>query len=177
MMLLSRISGVTPRSNFMNIKSRFLKIATLASMLLSLMAFSALATAENNEHDHNQEVTELKLNNGNKWAIDSSLSLAMTNIRNAVHQDLDAIHTNKLAEKKYLALAKKINTEVAYMVENCQLEPAADAQLHIIIHNLMEGAAVMENKTNARSGAVKVIGAIENYVTYFDDPKFVPVKH
>ena len=101
----------------------------------------------------------------------------MTNIRNAVDKEYDAIHSNQLAEEKYAALAKKVTNEVNYMVENCKLEPEADAQLHLIIADLMEGSTAMESKTNAQDGAVKVIGAIENYVTYFNDPDFKPIKH
>lgn len=51
-------------------------------------------------------------------------------IRNAVDKEYDAIHSNQLADEKYAALATKVTNEVAYMVENCNLEPEADAQLH-----------------------------------------------
>ena len=92
-------------------------------------------------------------------------------------KDIGAIHSGELAEEKYAALAKKINNEVNYMVENCKLEPEADAQLHLIIAELMEGSTAMESKANARDGVVKVMGAIESYVTYFDDPDFSPIEH
>lgn len=161
----------------MNIKSRLSSFATITGMVLSLLGATAIAATANNDHDHGDGVAELRLDGGSKWAIDAPLSRAMTNIRNAVDKEYDAIHSNQLAEEKYAALAKKVTNEVNYMVENCKLEPEADAQLHLIIADLMEGSTAMESKTNAQHGAVKVIGAIENYVTYFDDPDFTPIKH
>lgn len=161
----------------MNIKSGFSKVTTITGMVLGLLAASAMAAPEKADHDHDDGVTELRLNHGSKWAIDAPLSRAMTNIRNAMDQDIEAIHADQLAEERYVALSDKITAEVAYMVENCNLEPEADAQLHLVIHDLMQGSAAMRDSDGARDGAVKVIGAIDNYVTYFDDPAFQPLKH
>jgi hypothetical protein len=66
------------------------------------------------------------------------------------------------------------------MVNNCKLEPKADAQLHLIIAEILEGVEAMEGKVKnlkRQDGAVKVIGALENYGTYFDDPSWNPIKH
>jgi len=161
----------------MNIKSGFTKFATITGMVLSMATVPALAAESSDSHDHGHGATELRLNNGSKWAIDAPLSLAMGNIRNAMDKEIDAIHSNQLAEEKYAALSKNINSEVAYMVENCELEPEADAQLHLIINDLVEGSTMMENKPSAQDGAVRVIGAIGDYATYFDDPNFKPMKH
>ncbi|PFG11347.1 MULTISPECIES: hypothetical protein [unclassified Marinobacter] len=161
----------------MNIKSRLSNFATITGMVLSLLGATAIAAPANNDHDHGDGVAELRLDNGSKWAIDAPLSRAMTNIRNAVDKDYEAIHSNQLAGEKYAALATKVTNEVAYMVENCNLEPEADAQLHLIIVDLMEGSTAMESKANAQDGAVKVIGAIGKYITYFNDPDFKPIKH
>lgn len=160
----------------MNIKTQFTKISIITAMLFGMLTIPALAVAED-DHDHGHEVTELSLNNGEKWQIDAPLSLAMNKIRNAMNEQLDGIHANNLPQKKYNALANEVNTQVAYMVENCELEPAADAQLHIIIHDLMEGAEAMQSEANPQTGAVKVVGAIKNYSTYFNDPKLQPLKH
>lgn len=160
----------------MTIKTQFTKLSVIAAMLLGMLTMPAMATAAE-DHDHGQEVTELTLNNGEKWEIDAPLSLAMNKIRDAMNKDLDGIHANNLPQKKYNALAKEINNQIAYMIENCELEPAADAQLHIIIHHLMDGAKAMQSKANAQDGAVKVVGAIMDYRTYFNDPKIQPLQH
>lgn len=160
----------------MTIKAQFSKLTIIAAMLLGVLTMPVSAVAED-DHDHGQEVTKLTLNNGEKWEIDAPLSLAMRKIRNAMSEQLDGIHANNLPQEKYNALAKEINNQIAYMIENCELEPAADAQLHIIIHDLMNGAETMQSEASAQAGAVKVVGAIENYTRYFNDPKLKPLKH
>jgi hypothetical protein len=108
------------------------------------------------------------------------LRKAMSNVRSAMTKSLHAIDEGKFSPAKYDALARKINDEVAYMVSNCKLEPKADAQLHLIIADLLEGAEVMQGKVKAakrHDGAVKVVGALQNYGSYFDDPTWQPIKH
>lgn len=161
----------------MTIKSSLFKLAAVTGFALSLGSVPALAMAAEDAHDHGQPVTEMQLNNGSKWGIDAPLSQAMGKISQAVNAEVQSIHADTLPQDKYVALAGEINSQIAYMIENCELEPAADAQLHIIIHDLMDGSASMENNTQPRDGAVKVINALGNYANYFDDPKFQPVVH
>ena len=66
------------------------------------------------------------------------------------------------------------------MVANCKLGTQADEQLHIIIADLLAGAEQMAGKVKQAKrmdGAVKVIGALDNYSKYFDDPGFQPIAH
>ncbi|TDQ38183.1 hypothetical protein [Thiopseudomonas denitrificans] len=161
----------------MTIKSNLFKCVAVTGLALSLGSVSAFTMAAEEEHDHGQAITEMQLNNGSKWGIDAPLSQAMAKISQAINAEVESIHADTLAQENYVALASEINTQVAYMIENCELEPAADAQLHIIIHDLMDGSASMENQSSARNGAVKVINALGNYANYFDDPKFQPVAH
>lgn len=122
----------------------------------------------------------LQLDHGKKWAIDAPLAQAMANIRNDIAARLDDIHADRLPAAGYQALAKRVNGEVAYMVEHCRLSPEADAQLHLVVADLLEGASAMENADGhrqPRAGAVTVIGALDHYARYFDDPGFTPIAH
>ena len=157
------------------------KLLSLAAFSFCLSTTSAFA-AEPSGHSHDGAgvPVKLSLDDGKKWASDEPLRKAMTNIRNALDESLQAIHEGKLSVTQYGALAKKVNGEVGYMVSNCKLEPNADAQLHLIIAEILEGVEAMEGKVKKlkrRDGAVKVIGALENYGTYFDDPSWKPIKH
>lgn len=122
----------------------------------------------------------LQLDHGKKWAIDAPLAQAMANIRNDLAARLEDIHADRLPAAGYQALAKRVNGEVAYMVEHCRLSPEADAQLHLVVADLLEGASAMENADGhhqPRAGAVTVIGALDHYARYFDDPGFTPIAH
>ncbi|MBW7861696.1 MAG: hypothetical protein KJZ96_04275 [Rhodocyclaceae bacterium] len=159
--------------------SRAALIAGLVVATATGAAIAASSPADSHKHDH-AGATELQLDHGKKWAIDAPLSRAMGHIRKAVHERLEDIHTDRLAAGGYRELAATVNEEVAYMVNNCHLTPEADAQLHLIIAELLEGATTMEKPesgANPRSGAVKIIGALDNYAKFFDDSSFQPIRH
>jgi len=148
---------------------------------LSLGA-SNLAAAEIGAHQHEPGASPsmLKLNNGKKWATDAPLRKGMENIRAAMTAALPVIHTNKLSSAKYNGLAKKVSKEVTYIVANCKLDPQADAQLHLIIADILSGVEEMQGKTKGtkrQTGAVTVLGALEKYDTYFDHPGWKPITH
>jgi hypothetical protein len=164
----------------MFIKPRVPGLLAFVALAFALVPAAFAAEAGAHHHEHAAAAAALTLDAGKKWATDAPLRRAMTNVRNAMAQSLHAIHEDKLAAAGYRKLARKINGEVAYMVSHCKLEPQADAQLHLVIADLLAAAAAMEGKTKEmkrRDGAIKVIGALDNYGKYFDDPDWKPIEH
>jgi len=130
-------------------------------------------------HQHDGAAT-LQLNDGKKWETDAPLRKSMAQIRQTVIASLHKIHENKLPASGYATLAHKVESEVGTIVSNCKLEPKADAQLHLIVADLLAGAEQMAGKSKdakRQDGAVKVIVALDNYAKYFADPQFKPIKH
>jgi hypothetical protein len=159
-----------------------LKTLPAAAILgLALVGTSLAATANPapaHKHEHGAAPGKLQLNAGKKWETDQALRQAMGNIRQTMAASLPGIHQNRFAKKDYAALAQKIEAEVGSIVANCKLSPKADEQLHLIVADLMEGAEQMAGKSGkGRDGAVRVVGALDKYANYFDDPGFVPIKH
>ncbi|MCC7464407.1 MAG: hypothetical protein IT480_18335 [Gammaproteobacteria bacterium] len=147
---------------------------------LSLAAVPTLAAEAAHEHEHDTQGTTLQLDNGRKWQTDAPLRSSMAEIRQSMAASLEAIHGNTLNEAGYATLAKQVEGKVHTIVAECKLPPAADAQLHVIVGELLVGAGQMAGKSAQgarRDGAVRVIGALANYGQYFDDPKFVPIVH
>lgn len=149
----------------------FALAATLGFSGVSLAADSAAV------HDHGDAPFEMQLNNGEKWVIDAPLRQAMGDISEAMRQSLPAIHEDQLPAEDYVPLANQVNDGVAHMIANCELPPEADAQLHMVIAQLMAGSEKMAASDAPRDGAVQVLGALDAYQQYFDDPEFVPVAH
>ncbi len=151
----------------------------LSALIVTFLAAGAPAFAANDAHDHGHATATatLQLNAGKQWETDAALRKAMGEIRQSMASSLHAIHENKLSPKAYGALAKKVERSVGDIVANCKLPPAADAQLHIVIAELLAGAEQMAGKAKRMDGAVKVIGALDNYGKYFDDPGFQPIAH
>ena len=144
-------------------------------LAVSMSLTALLVMAEDHEH-HDLDSMQLELNAGQKWETDAPLRQAMREIGQAVNSSLEAIHNNKLDATGYEAIAEEVNQQVAYMVENCELEPAADAQLHIVIARLMDGAQSIEKNNEVeekRKGAEKLVGALDSYADYFSDDAFV----
>lgn len=164
----------------MAIKHQIFSVIALALCLGAGNALAAVQAAAGHDHAHHGGAAKLALDNGKKWAIDEPLRKAMGNIRDAIAASLDSIHNGKFSDAEYAGLAKKINGEVEYMVGNCKLNPKADAQLHLLIADILAGIEAMEGKRKKierPDGAVKVIGALEKYPAYFDDSGWKPLKH
>lgn len=165
----------------MTATNRLWRLPALASITIALVA-TGPAAAEISAHQHapGTSPSQLQLNAGKKWATDAPLRQGMENIRSAMAGALPAIHTNKLSAAQYRKLAQQINSEVGTIVAHCKLDAQADAQLHLIIADLLRGAKTMQGKsknTKRQTGALQVLDALEKYAAYFDHPGWQPIKH
>lgn len=170
-------AGNTLMTMTTNIRTRL----ALAAYALTLAAGN-LAAAESaaHQHAHGAASSTLQLDKGKKWATDAPLRQGMESIRAAMAQALPAIHANQLSKAKYNALAQQVNKAVGSMVANCKLGPQADAQLHLIIADLLSGTQAMQGKakqTKRQTGALTVLDALEKYDAYFDHPGWTPITH
>lgn len=151
--------------------------ATSLACTLSLAAAIALgmpsARGAGDAHPHGPGTAKLVLNQGQKWATDEPLRAGMQAIRAALAADLPAIHRNQLRPARYDALAQKVNAEVAAIVQNCKLDKEADAQLHLLIAEILAGAEAMQARTPAaarRGGAERIAAALNQYGRFFAHP-------
>lgn len=155
----------------------------LATFGLSLgLAATGVAAAEpaTHQHGHDAAPAELTLNAGQRWATDAPLRSGMEHIRNALAAALPDIHHNTLSDTRYAALANTVSGEVHGIVANCKLEPQADAQLHLIIADMLQGVEAMAGKraqSTRQNGAVQVVGALEKYAEFFDHPHWTEIRH
>jgi hypothetical protein len=156
-------------------------LATLASLLLSATAPNlALAQHEHQQqeaHGSGSAVAQLQLKDGQKWQTDAPLRLGMANIRAAFDADHPAIHAGKQTDAQYAALATRIDQQAKSIVANCRLPADADANLHFIVADLLQGVSLMHGHDTARSrhdGAALIHGALKAYARYFDDPAWKP---
>ena len=142
----------------MNPRNRSLKQAAIALAFALTFAGPAAAAGESHEHGHGAGEAKLTLDHGRKWQTDAPLRKGMENIR-------AVLATGQKPE----ALAELVNAEVAYIVQNCKLPEDADAQLHLVIAELLAGADAMKGE-HAREGAERVAKALNEYGQFFDHP-------
>lgn len=162
----------------MNRNTRFPIRLSVIPVLVWL--FSGPAMAEEHDHGHHgHDQAKLTLNNGAKWATDEPLREGMGRI--AAAMETHAGHGAKVGADNYDALAKDINAQVNHIFQNCRLDKQADAVLHVILADVMEGSAVIEGKkpkTKPEDGIMTVVHALENYGKHFDHPNFkAPMLH
>jgi hypothetical protein len=133
-------------------------ITRAAIAFAAALALGGAAFAAEEHHHHGAAEAKLVLDHGKKWQTDAPLRKGMENIRAAM-----------VAKGKYAAKAERVNAEVAYIVQNCKLPEDADAQLHLVIAELMAGADEMKGE-HAREGAGRVTKALNDYGKFFDHP-------
>jgi len=159
--------------------SRWYRCA-IATLLVSTAPVAAYAQHEHEGAHQMHEgsgamVSQLQLDHDQKWPTDESLRSGMANIRTAFEADHPAIHAGKESDAAYAALADRIEQDVNRIVASCRLPPAADAQLHLVVADLLQGVGLMRGGDPARSrhdGAALVHGALNAYGKYFDDPQW-----
>lgn len=158
----------------------FPKLLTALGLALSLAGTGLAAEQPGHRHEHGAAPAKLKLQDGRKWPTDAALRQGMEVIRGNMQKALPAIHGYKYSPEQYGALAKTLNQEVSGIVANCKLEPKADAQLHLVIAELLAGIETMEGKTRKakrESGAIKIVAALDKYGTHFDHSGWQPLQH
>lgn len=167
-------------------KSLALCLATAVALLPVSLTYAQVdinSHADNHAHEGHQLGSAdagLRLDNGSQWQTDAPLRTAMAALRNEIHPLMASIHQDQLAVSRYQALAASVNAQVSYMIEHCELDGDADAQLHLIIADMLAAARLMQGDAQGqprRDGAIGIVGALNNYATYFDHPGFELLGH
>lgn len=150
---------------------------TLAAAALALgLALSAQAFAAS-EHSHGSHGAELTLNNGQKWPTDEALRRGMGEMRTAMESSLGRIHPGQFTSADYVALADRLQRQVDYVTANCKLPEEADAQLHLVLAEILEGMDEMREGADRLEGAKRVVAALEAYGRHFNDPNWTAIAH
>jgi hypothetical protein len=153
------------------VSRRWRAAAVTLTVALGLVHAQGFAQ-EHAHHGAGGAVRQLQLNDGARWQTDAPLRAGMGRIRAAFDTHHPAIHAGRESDAQYAALATTIEREVNTIIANCKLPPAADANLHLVIADLLGGAAAMRGQGGAsrHDGAALVHGALLAYGKYFDDP-------
>jgi hypothetical protein len=109
------------------------------------------------------------LNHGHKWPTDAPLRRGMAAIRGALVARLPAIDAGTLSASEYRVLGARIDAQLTTIIAECTLAPAADANLHLILADLIVAAHAMQDPARAAAGAQDAVRAADRYGEYFDD--------
>lgn len=138
-------------------------------LLTSLALSPPLLAATAHEHPQTEDqAKKLTLNNGKKWVTDDVVRKGMAEIRAMMADNTERSHKGKMKAAEYKTLGATIETRVTAFVEQCKLEPKADAMFHIVLADLHSGAHLMQEKNQGKAGAHKVVRALDAYGLYFE---------
>lgn len=150
-------------------------IRAAATFVASTALFASLPalSADDHKHGHSTGPLKLQLDHGKKWATDAPLRQGMGAIREAIHGAPAALHRATAKPEAYAEVGNRVEAEVGRIVKDCKLPPDADAQLHLLVAEMIAGADAMKGAKDAkagRAGLVKVNGALTAYAKHFDHP-------
>lgn len=143
----------------------------IAVLLCAMLAPSALPAAAQDHAGHHPTPAKhpARPPRGQRWATDAPLRKGMAEIRVAVDA-LRHYEHGHMGPAQAATLATAIETQVAYLVANCRLEPQADAALHAIIAKLLQGAAALKADPKDLAAVATLRQALQDYPRQFDDP-------
>lgn len=148
--------------------------ALAAAFALSLAAAAPAAlAADPHHHGHGAGAPKLQLNQGKKWVTDAPLRESMAAIRETVHGAPAPLHKGTAKAADYAPVGNRVEAEVGRIVKECKLPPNADAQLHVVVADLLAGADAMKAAKDAkagRAGLIQVDRALTAYGRHFDHP-------
>ncbi len=157
-------------------KRKWLGLVLAGAMAAGSLAGAPAHAASDHAHGHAHAdaARMLVLDDGEKWASDQALRDSMTKIRASIEANLPAIHAAKQAAP-YEALGREIETQIANIVQNCKLEPAADEVLHAILAEMIQGNDALQGKdphVERIDGVKRVMHSLELYAEHFEHPGF-----
>lgn len=149
-----------------------------AGWLLAIAGVGGAATTMAQEHvdsphRHDGQTQELPdVAQSALFATDAPLRAGMARVRNAVAANVPDHRQRGLSREQAAALASEIEQSVSYLFANCRLEPAADAALHGLLAQLLQGAAALRRDPSADDGMPAVLAALERYPRSFLDTQW-----
>lgn len=157
-------------------KTRRTLLAAALATAVALGTGAPTLAADPHRHDA-AAPSKLVLDHGKKWSTDEPLRKNMGEIRAALAAKQQGIHKGTLTPEDYKALGTLVEARVATIVAECKLAPAADANLHLIVAELVAGADAMQGKSKVKpaAGAVQAVRAVNQYGKYFDHPGWKPL--
>jgi hypothetical protein len=155
---------------------RILTRVAIATVLASGLA-GAAAAAQPHAHNHGAAPTVVQRDDGKPWPTDTPLRTGMTEIRNAIAAALDRIHHGAFAPADFQALAAQLDQQIEYVTVNCRLPEDADAALHVVLGEIIDGIETMRGGPDRDGGAVQVVKALDLYAGAFDHAGWIPLTH
>lgn len=151
----------------------------LAAVLAVLSLATPVMAASGHSHDDSAPAAgKLTLDHGRKWQTDAPLRQGMAAIGDDLRAALGPVHDKRYSSGQFDALAATILGRIDTIAQQCKLPEVVDAQLHIVLADLISATDAMKGKGGDRArGVVSAMKALDQYQAHFDHPGWKPVGH
>lgn len=137
-------------------------ISTILSLIFSGQAFAA----ENNHHNHKVSSKTKEAKPSKKFVPDEALKERMNSILGAMKElEMQGVVAEK--KKHVVTTGTRLESIVEDIFKTCKLAPEADASIHPILTQILEGASMLK-KGDERNGHEKIHKALLKYEDYFE---------
>ncbi|MCC6810385.1 MAG: hypothetical protein IT381_23340 [Deltaproteobacteria bacterium] len=147
-----------------------------AALVIAVIAFVVHEHHGGHDHAAGGDSAKLTLHDGAKWETDAPMKEEMAAIKDEVAAALGGIRGGAYSPEQYGALADAIVRRVNAIFSKCKLPPEVDAQAHLVLGELLAGAAAMKGEGDRSAGAAKVVRALAAYGDHFAHPGWQPLE-
>ena len=145
-------------------------VAMASSFALSMVASTAQAATAHDHSQHSQAPVNTQVTPAERWATDDALREGMTRLHQAVQRSLPADPRQALDDAAAAELQREIEAGTSYLIANCRLPEAADAALHGLLIDLLQGAEALSEADQRAQGQQRIASALERYPQVFAAP-------
>lgn len=146
------------------------------TLLSSVFATAPASAADGHRHDSHGVLT---LNQGVKWQSDDALRAGMEGIRTALARAIPQVHAGRYDAAQYQSLGETVERQVAHIVQNCKLQPEADAVLHVVIAEIGKALDTIKARPaggRREDGVIHLARALDDYAAHFEHPGWKPLE-
>lgn len=153
-----------------------MKTLVLSAALVAAITIPAFA-ADVHSPGAQPPAHAITLDQGKKWMTDAPLRQGMDEIRKALAAQHPETASSRTDAAEYAKLGATIEKNVGFIVANCKLSPEADANLHVIVAELVAASDDLQGKSQANpaEGVHKAVRAANLYGRYFQHPGWKPL--
>jgi hypothetical protein len=124
------------------------------------------AVQESHDAHASHDVTATAPPDGDRWPTDEALRTGMSRIDAAVERT--RAMTQPVTGEQAKDLARAVEENVSYIIENCRLPPEPDAALHVLIGRMMAAVGQLKSDAPADAAVTELVRVLQDYRGAFD---------
>jgi hypothetical protein len=137
----------------------------LAAMSQVALSYEGGAANDSSPH-YGHELGDTTPSEGESWPTDEPLRTGMSRIEAALSQA--TIAGRPRGSESARELVHTVEQNIAYIFEHCELPPAPDRALHMLLARMIAAANQLKDDATSDAAVAQLIGTLQDYHRNFD---------